>query len=59
MLAPAFEAQMTYLRDNGYTGDPVAALARFLEGREPLPKKTVAITIDDGYRSTYRSPIRY
>ncbi len=28
-------------------------LARFLEGKEPLPAKTVAITIDDGYRSTY------
>ena len=28
-------------------------LARFLDGKEPLPAKSVVITIDDGYRSTY------
>jgi peptidoglycan/xylan/chitin deacetylase (PgdA/CDA1 family) len=49
----AFEAQMSYLAANGYTVIPVARLAGFLQGKEPLPRKTVAITIDDGYRSTY------
>jgi peptidoglycan/xylan/chitin deacetylase (PgdA/CDA1 family) len=49
----AFAAQMDYLARNGYTVVPVARLAAFLAGREPLPRKTVAITIDDGYRSTY------
>ena len=49
----AFEAQMDYLARNGYTVVPVARLAGFLSGREPLPRKTVAITIDDGYRSTF------
>jgi peptidoglycan/xylan/chitin deacetylase (PgdA/CDA1 family) len=49
----AFEAQMTYLARNGYTVIPLKRLARFLAGKEPLPAKTVAITIDDGYRSTY------
>lgn len=53
-VAPAaFEAQMEYLAKNGYTVVPLKRLARFLEGKEPLPAKTVAITIDDGYRSTY------
>ena len=49
----AFAAQMDYLARNGYTVVPVSRLAAFLSGREPLPRKTVAITIDDGYRSTY------
>ena len=53
-VAPAaFEAQMEYLARNGYTVIPLKRLARFLQGKEPLPAKTVAITIDDGYRSTY------
>jgi peptidoglycan/xylan/chitin deacetylase (PgdA/CDA1 family) len=29
--------------------------ANFLAAREPMPKKTVVITIDDGYRSTYQT----
>lgn len=49
----AFAAQMQYLADNNYRVIPLAELQGFLQGREPLPKRTVAITIDDGYRSTY------
>ena len=49
----AFEAQMRYLAQNGYTVVPMARLAEFLEGRIALPRKSVVITIDDGYRSTY------
>ncbi len=49
----AFDAQMDYLARNGYTVIPLRRLARFLEGREGLPEKSVAITIDDGYRSTF------
>jgi peptidoglycan/xylan/chitin deacetylase (PgdA/CDA1 family) len=53
-VAPAaFEAQMEYLARNGYTVITLKRLARFLQGKEPLPAKTVVITIDDGYRSTY------
>jgi hypothetical protein len=51
---PAFEQQMDYLAKNGYRVIPLAHLARFLDGKEPMPKKTVAITIDDGYRATYQ-----
>ena len=49
----AFEQQMDYLARNGYTVVTLQRLARFLEGKEALPAKSVAITIDDGYRSTY------
>jgi len=49
----AFEAQMDYLARNGYSVISLKQLARFLEGTEPLPPKSVVLTIDDGYRSTY------
>ena len=32
----------------------LADLAQFLEGRKALPKRSVVITIDDGYESVYR-----
>ena len=49
----AFEAQMEYLARNGYQVVPMSRLTGFLEGTEPLPRKAVVITIDDGYRSTF------
>ena len=53
-VSPAsFEAQMDFLARNGYTVVTMERLARFLDGKEALPAKSVAITIDDGYRSTY------
>ena len=53
MTPAAFDAQMDYLARNGYTVIPLARLAALSARREPLPRKSVAITIDDGYRSTY------
>ena len=49
----AFEAQMDYLARNGYHVLPLARVAGFLERGEPIPRKSVVLTIDDGYRSTY------
>jgi peptidoglycan/xylan/chitin deacetylase (PgdA/CDA1 family) len=49
----AFEAQMEHLARNGYHVISLKQLARFLEGTEALPPKSVVVTIDDGYRSTY------
>jgi peptidoglycan/xylan/chitin deacetylase (PgdA/CDA1 family) len=49
----AFEQQMEWLARNGYTVVTLARLGRFLDGKEALPAKSVAITIDDGYRSSY------
>ncbi|MEP7329352.1 MAG: polysaccharide deacetylase family protein [Betaproteobacteria bacterium] len=53
VTAAAFEAQMDFLARNGYHVVSLNQLAGFLEGREPLPPKTVVITIDDGYKSTF------
>jgi len=49
----AFEAQMDYLAKNGYQVIPLSRLIGFLERGEPVPRKSVVLTIDDGYRSTY------
>jgi peptidoglycan/xylan/chitin deacetylase (PgdA/CDA1 family) len=49
----AFAAQMQYLAKNGYHVLPMARIEEFLAGRAPLPRKSVIITIDDGYRSTF------
>jgi peptidoglycan/xylan/chitin deacetylase (PgdA/CDA1 family) len=48
-----FEQQMEYLARNGYRVITMKELVAFLEGKEALPKKSVVVTIDDGYRSTY------
>jgi peptidoglycan/xylan/chitin deacetylase (PgdA/CDA1 family) len=53
-VTPAtFETQMEYLARNGYHVVPLARLTGFLDGKEALPRKSVVVTIDDGYRSTY------
>ncbi len=48
-----FDQQMTYLKKNGYRVIPLSDLIAFMQFRTALPKKAVAITIDDGYRSVY------
>jgi len=48
-----FEQQIDYLAHNGYRVITMRELAAFLEDKQPLPRKSVVITIDDGYRSTY------
>ena len=51
--ANKFLAQMTYLRDNGYTVIRLSELADFIEGRRQLPARSVVITVDDGHPSFY------
>ena len=54
-VSPAgFAAQMDWLARNDYHVIRLSQLAGFLQGREALPKRSVVITIDDGYESTYR-----
>ena len=48
-----FEAQMRYLKDNGYRVITLDDLDGFLSGDRPIPERAVVVTIDDGYRSTY------
>jgi peptidoglycan/xylan/chitin deacetylase (PgdA/CDA1 family) len=49
----AFEAQMDYLARNGYHVLPLSRVMAFVERGEPIPRKSVVLTIDDGFRSTY------
>lgn len=49
----AFEEQMRLLKDRGYNVITLDQLADFLEFRAQIPKKSVVITIDDGWRSFY------
>lgn len=48
-----FEAQMRFLKEKGYTVIPLSLFFDFVEYRAPIPRKSVVITIDDGWRSTW------
>src|SRR5438270_13478699 len=49
-----FRQQMRYLAMTGYAVVPLRDIYEYAAGkRESLPKNAVAITIDDGWRSTY------
>lgn len=50
---PQFREQMAYLAANDYSVIPLTELVEMLASATPLPPKTVVITIDDGYRTTY------
>jgi peptidoglycan/xylan/chitin deacetylase (PgdA/CDA1 family) len=49
----AFEGQMAFLKKNGYRVIRLDDLFEFLERKRPLPRKSVVITFDDGWRSMY------
>jgi peptidoglycan/xylan/chitin deacetylase (PgdA/CDA1 family) len=49
-----FEAQMQWLKDNGYTFIPLQEAVDYLSGkRDSLPPKPVVITVDDGRETVY------
>jgi len=48
-----FEAQMSYLKRNGYTAITTRDLASHLLDGGSLPARPVLITLDDGYESNY------
>jgi peptidoglycan/xylan/chitin deacetylase (PgdA/CDA1 family) len=48
-----FIAQMEYLKANKYNVITLAELDGFLKASKPIPRRSVVITIDDGYRSAY------
>lgn len=49
----SFEKQMKFLADNGYRVLTLDQLYDFLNFKTQIPKKSVVITFDDGWRSTY------
>lgn len=49
----AFEEQMRFLRQNGYRVISMDEFFDFLNFNHQVPKKSVVITIDDGWRPTY------
>ena len=48
-----FDQHMSYLKENGYRVITMSELLGFLQYRYAIPKRSVVITIDDGYRSAY------
>lgn len=53
-VSPAdFRAQLTWLRDNGYTTISLRELGDALTAGIPLPEKPVVLTFDDGYADNY------
>ena len=52
--AASFRSQLEYLRKNGYTVVSFSDLADFIEGKGPMPPKSVILSIDDGYKSVYQ-----
>lgn len=49
----AFEEQMKLLKDKGYRVITLDQLFDFLDFKSQIPKKSVVINIDDGWRSAY------
>jgi peptidoglycan/xylan/chitin deacetylase (PgdA/CDA1 family) len=53
-VTPAnFEAQLAWLRNQGYVGITLTDLVYYLALGRSLPDKAVILTFDDGYRDTY------
>jgi peptidoglycan/xylan/chitin deacetylase (PgdA/CDA1 family) len=54
-----FEYEMKYLSDNHYNVVPLSDVVAFAKRQKVLPPNTVAITIDDGYKSplVFAAPI--
>lgn len=49
-----FEAQLDHIERAGYRVWPLDQIANYLQRGEPLPDRTVAITVDDAYLSVYK-----
>ncbi|NML16525.1 polysaccharide deacetylase family protein [Azohydromonas caseinilytica] len=52
--AASFAAQLDWLTRNDYHVIRLEQLLDYLEGRQALPRRSVVLTIDDGYASVYR-----
>lgn len=50
----AFEEQMQYLHDEGYSTISLYELQAYIQEGKELPEKPIILTFDDGYLSTYK-----
>ena len=59
MAASAFEEQMQHLKSEGYHAIRLEEFIGYLLHRRQLPKKSILLTFDDGYRSfrQYAEPV--
>ena len=48
-----FEKQLCFLKKNNFNVITLSDLWRFLDKEEPLPKKTIILTFDDGYYDNF------
>ena len=48
-----FAKQMAYLHQHGYQVIPFSELVNSIREKKPCPKKSVVITLDDGYEDNY------
>jgi len=48
-----FEAQMKYLKNNGYHVVSIDQLLDFIDYKQQLPEKSIVITFDDAWRSIF------
>lgn len=53
LLPETFEAQMTYFAENGYMIVPLEQAVAHVNGNRKLPPKSIALTIDGGYKDAY------
>ena len=49
-----FKKQMNYLFENGYNVISIDKYLKYISGGEKIPRKTILITFDDGYRNIRR-----
>jgi peptidoglycan/xylan/chitin deacetylase (PgdA/CDA1 family) len=51
LAASQFEQQMRYLKAEGYRVISLSEFIEWMQGRQQLPKRSVVLTFDDGYRA--------
>ncbi len=54
MPAEQFDAEMKYIKENGYTTLTLKELYDYFQNKVPVPDKSVVITLDDGYEDNYQ-----
>jgi peptidoglycan/xylan/chitin deacetylase (PgdA/CDA1 family) len=50
----AFQRQMRYLKDHGFTTITLSGFIENLKSKEPFPGKAFVLTFDDGFKNVYR-----